>query len=138
MGCERFVLPEGGVMYLCSRGRTRRRACKAGACGREASYECDHTDGGRRCDRPLCPQHAAELETDVHVCPDHLREREERAALAQLQGGARLISARSPRWPAVAAMAREGLVRCEPWGERRSQAYLVELTPAGQLRALSG
>lgn len=55
MPCDVIQFPGGGGMIVCR--RVQRRACHF--CGAEHAKLCDYVlSDGRRCDRPLCGQHA--------------------------------------------------------------------------------
>lgn len=69
MPCTPVKLPGGGTAIVCSRTRTKRRKCYY--CSKPAPFLCDHKQGGARCDRPICGDHARALGNDVDWCKEH-------------------------------------------------------------------
>jgi hypothetical protein len=70
MPCNTVQLPGGGTAIVCSRGPKRKRT-KCFYCAKPAPYLCDHKEGGARCDRPICGDHAVSKGSDIDWCKIH-------------------------------------------------------------------
>lgn len=73
------------VGFACSRGSRHKRTC-AYCKVREATLLCDEplrgARAGKTCSGALCVGCATQVDVNVHVCPPHRREREQRAQKA--------------------------------------------------------
>ncbi len=69
----RSVKFDGTAAIVCGRGAPMR--CHA--CHLAGGFRCDWIVGDRkterpkRCDRPICPDHATQVGPNKHVCPEH-------------------------------------------------------------------
>jgi hypothetical protein len=49
-----------------------RRRCSVDSCRAPSGYQCDYpVRPGKTCNRYLCANHAHEVGTNVHYCPEH-------------------------------------------------------------------
>lgn len=70
MGCTPVKLDSGATAIVCSRGRQRKPKCTV--CGKPADKLCDHPDGKKTCDKPLCGRCAVPGSVpDTDYCPSH-------------------------------------------------------------------
>lgn len=67
MNCRTVKTPHGFAIVCVP--RTPARRCIV--CGHPASKLCDHPQGKRTCDAPLCERHAVHIAPDTDYCPDH-------------------------------------------------------------------
>jgi hypothetical protein len=84
MPCEMYEAGDGGIIFLCSRGRQPLKRCIV--CQRSERQRrlklCDYVvgiarRGKRTCDAPVCAEHAWHQDPDYDLCPAHAREREQ-------------------------------------------------------------
>lgn len=68
MPCNHVRLPNGAHAIVCTPKRKRRRCSY---CQKPAPYLCDHKEGGARCDKPICGDHARSMGNDVDWCKAH-------------------------------------------------------------------
>jgi hypothetical protein len=74
MHCEGRRGPEGGMMFICGRGRQPRPRCAV--CGvRPGTQLCDGVVQDipvrQTCDKPLCTACSVRVRPDGDFCPDH-------------------------------------------------------------------
>jgi len=72
MPCQVTATPEGGLVFLCGRGRARTQPCDH--CGQPGTRLCDRTVSQapfRTCDRPLCAACAIHRPGHVDYCRAH-------------------------------------------------------------------
>lgn len=70
MSCDHIKVPGGGVAIVCSRGRRQQR-CRW-CVSRPGKFLCDWKVGpGKTCDKPICSEHAQEVASNKHLCPEH-------------------------------------------------------------------
>lgn len=74
-----YRMPNGNRMHINfgSGNRTAPRPCHAATspgviCAWISGFACDWKEGDGTCDRPLCERHAFQIDTDKHLCPEHV------------------------------------------------------------------
>jgi hypothetical protein len=56
--------------FVCHRGPAPKpKPCRY--CGQPATCLCDHPQGKRTCDTPMCAACATEVDADLHQCREH-------------------------------------------------------------------